>query len=122
VIDPPALHVAVVLTSGLDRREREAFAYLIEENHLLLRQLGRQRRQLTDDDRRRLAARTVQVGGRMLREIATSSGSGDGEASAEMLAGSHVRVTEPEFVSMGCDYADTGSAGRFTLILGVVGR
>jgi transposase InsO family protein len=46
-------------------------AYLIEENRLLRRQLGTRRLRLTDDDRRRLAARAYQVGRRALREIAT---------------------------------------------------
>lgn len=49
--------VLCVLTGWLDRREREAVGYLIEENRLLRRQLGTGRPRLTDDDRRRLAAR-----------------------------------------------------------------
>src|ERR1700674_244871 len=61
----------MVLTGWLERREREALAYLIEENRLLRRQLGGQRLRLTDDDRRRLAARAVRVGRQALREIAT---------------------------------------------------
>ena len=44
----------------LERRERETLAYLIEQNRLLRRQLGRRLR-LTDDDRRRLAALELQV-------------------------------------------------------------
>src|SRR5262245_65838919 len=60
-----------VLTGWLDRREREAVAYLIEENRLLRRQLGTRRLRLTDDDRRRLAARAYRVGRAVLREIAT---------------------------------------------------
>src|SRR6478752_10600886 len=60
-----------VLTGWLDRRERQAVAYLIEENRLLRRQLGDRRRRLTDDDRRRLAARAYQVGRAVLRQIAT---------------------------------------------------
>ena len=59
------------LTGWLDRREREALAYLIEENRLLRRQLGGRRLRLTDDDRRRLAARAYRLGRRRLREIAT---------------------------------------------------
>src|SRR5262249_1085328 len=51
-----------VLTGWLDRREREAVAYLIEENRLLRRQLGRRRLALTDDDRPRLAARAYRLG------------------------------------------------------------
>ena len=60
-----------VLTGWLDRREREAVAYLIEENRLLRRQLGTRRPRLTDDDRPRLAPRAYRVGRAALREIAT---------------------------------------------------
>jgi hypothetical protein len=60
----------LALTGWLERREREALAYLIEENCLLRRQLGGRRLRLTDDDRRRLAARAFRVGRRALREIA----------------------------------------------------
>ena len=72
VIDPVAFQMLLIaLTGWLDRRERQAIAYLIEENRLLRRQLGGQRLRLTDDDRRRLAARAYQVGRAALREIAT---------------------------------------------------
>ena len=60
-----------VLTGWLDRPEREAVAYLIEENRCLRRQLGTRRLRLTDDDRRRLAARAYRLGRAALREIAT---------------------------------------------------
>src|SRR6185436_14358176 len=60
-----------VLTGWLDRREREAIAYLVEENRLLRRQLGSPRLRLTDDERRRLAARAYRLGRAALREIAT---------------------------------------------------
>jgi putative transposase len=72
VIDPTALQmVLLVLTGWLDSRERQAVAYLIEENRLLRRQLGGRRLRLTDDDRRRLAARAYLLGRAALREIAT---------------------------------------------------
>jgi hypothetical protein len=72
VIDPAALQMVLsVLTGWLDRREREAIAYLIEENRLLRRQLGAQRLRLTDDDRRRLAARAYRLGRAALTGIAT---------------------------------------------------
>jgi helix-turn-helix protein len=61
----------LVLTGWLERREREALAYLIEENRLLRRQLGGRRLRLTEEDRRRLAVRAFRVGRRALREIAT---------------------------------------------------
>jgi putative transposase len=72
MIDASALQMLLmVLTGWLERREREALAYLIEENRLLRRQLGGRRLRLTDDDRRRLAARAFRVGRRALRDIAT---------------------------------------------------
>jgi putative transposase len=72
VIDASALQMLLlVLTAWLERREREALAYLIEENRLLRRQLGGRRLRLTDDDRRRLAVRAYRLGRRALREIAT---------------------------------------------------
>ena len=72
MIDPTALQLVLsVLIGWLDCREREAVAYLIEENRLLRRQLGGRRLRLTDDDRRRLAARAYRVGRAALRKIAT---------------------------------------------------
>jgi transposase InsO family protein len=72
VIDASALQMLLVaVVSWLDCREREALAYLIEENRLLRRQLGGRRLRLTDEDRRRLAARAYRLGRRVLRKIAT---------------------------------------------------
>jgi hypothetical protein len=65
VIDAVALQMILgVFTGWLDRREQEAVAYLIEENRLLPCQLGTRRLRLTDDDRRRLAARAYGLAGR----------------------------------------------------------
>jgi putative transposase len=61
----------MVLAGWMERREREALAYLIEENRVPRRQLGGTRLRLTDADRRRLAVRAVRVGRQVLREIAT---------------------------------------------------
>jgi hypothetical protein len=63
--------VLSVLTGWLDRQERQALAYLVEENRVLRRQLGQHRPQFTDADRRRLAVRGHRLGGRVLRQIAT---------------------------------------------------
>jgi putative transposase len=63
--------VLAVLTGWLDRREHQAVAYLMEENRVLRRQLRGQRRQFTDDDRRRLALRGHRLGRQVLREIAS---------------------------------------------------
>jgi putative transposase len=70
VIAPAAFQMLLlVLTGWLERREREAVAYLIEENRLLRRQLGGRRLRLTDDDRPRLAVRAYRLGRHALREI-----------------------------------------------------
>src|SRR5262252_2114300 len=72
MIAPAALQMVLgVVTGWLDRREREAIAYLIEENRPLRRQLGVHRLRLTDDDRRGPAARAYRVGRATLRGIAT---------------------------------------------------
>jgi hypothetical protein len=63
VIDASALPLLLMaLTGWLARREGEIVVYLIEENRCLRRQLGGRRLRLTDDDRRRLAARADPVG------------------------------------------------------------
>ena len=72
MIDASALQIVlVVLTGWLDRQERQALAYLMEENRVLRRQLGHQRLQFTDADRRRLAVRGHRLGRQVLRQIAT---------------------------------------------------
>ena len=62
--------VLMALTGWLDRYEREALAYLIEENRVLRQQLGGRRLRLTDDAS---TARRARVPSRpsALREIAT---------------------------------------------------
>jgi hypothetical protein len=72
VFDASVLRLLLlVVTSWLDRREREALAYLIEENRVLRRQLGGRRIRLTDDERRRLAARAYRLGRQALGQLAT---------------------------------------------------
>jgi hypothetical protein len=72
VIDLSVLQLLLLTITGwLDRREREALAYLIEENRLLQRQVGRRRLRFTDTDRRRLAIRAHRLGRAALRDLAT---------------------------------------------------
>ena len=72
MIDVSAFQMLLLtVTSWLDQREREVLAYLIEENRILRRQLGGRRLRLTDDDRRKLAARAYRLGRQALREVAT---------------------------------------------------
>jgi putative transposase len=71
VIDMSAVQMSfAVLIGWLDRQEREALAYLIEENRILRAQLGGRRLRLTDDDRRRLAVRAFRLGREALRHVA----------------------------------------------------
>jgi hypothetical protein len=72
VIDGSALQMLLaVLTGWLNCRERAVISYLVAENRLLRRQLRGQRLRLTDDDRRRLAARAYRLGRQTLRQVAT---------------------------------------------------
>ena len=72
MIDVSVLRILLLCITGwLDRREREALAYLVEENRLLRRQLGGRRLRFTDDDRRRLAMRAHRLGRAALRTLAT---------------------------------------------------
>ena len=59
-----------VLIGWLGRLEREALAYLIEENRILRAQLAGRRLRLTDDDRRRLTVRAFRLGRQALRQVA----------------------------------------------------
>jgi hypothetical protein len=72
VIDVWVLRLLLLAMTGwLDRQEREALAYLIEENRVLRRQVGQKRLWFTDDDRRRLAIRAHRLGRSALRSLAT---------------------------------------------------
>ena len=63
MIDLSVLRLLLLAITGwLDHRERNALAYLIEENRFLRRQVGRRRLPFTDDDRRRLAVRAHRLG------------------------------------------------------------
>ena len=68
--DPFRLLV-VSIAGGLNRQQRDAIDYLREENRVLREQLGNKRLRLSDDQRRRLAAKAKMLGRRILREVAT---------------------------------------------------
>ena len=54
MFDVSALRMLLVaLTSWMERQERDALRYLVEENRVLRRQLDGRRVRLTDDDSRR---------------------------------------------------------------------
>jgi hypothetical protein len=97
VIDPWSLRLVLLeLTGWLERREREGIAYLVEENRCLRRQLGSRRLRLTNDDRRRLAARAHRVGRAVLREVATiaTPDTSDGLPTQTASASCSVRTAE----------------------------
>jgi hypothetical protein len=56
---------------GLNQRQLQVIDYLKEENRVLREQLGERRLPLTDDQRRRLAAKAKGLGRKMLQEVAT---------------------------------------------------
>ena len=55
----------------VNRHQSQAIDYLVEENRVLKEQLGSKRLRLTDDQRRRLAAKGQALGSRLLTQVAT---------------------------------------------------
>ena len=55
----------------VNRQQAQAIDYLVEENRVLKEQLAGRQLRLTDDQRRRLAAKGNVLGRRMLTRIAT---------------------------------------------------
>jgi hypothetical protein len=62
---------AHIFAGWMNQQQQHAIHYLREENRVLREQLGGRRLRLTDDQRRRLAARAKGLGRRALAEIAT---------------------------------------------------
>src|SRR6267142_5565858 len=67
----PLRLLLVTLAGWVNRRQQEVIDYLVEENRILREQLGGRRVRLTDDQRRRLAARGQRLGRRALNQVAT---------------------------------------------------
>ena len=66
------LQLLLVSVAGwMGRRQQEVIEYLVEENRVLREQLGGRRLRLTDDQRRRLAAKGKTIGRRALDRFAT---------------------------------------------------
>jgi hypothetical protein len=61
----------VTLAGWVNRHQQHVIEYLVEENRVLREQLRGRRLRLTDDQRRRLAARGQRLGHRVLRRVAT---------------------------------------------------
>jgi len=70
VLDPFRF-VLIAVAGWMNQRQLEIIDYLREENRVLREQLGRRRLRLTDDQRRRLAAKAKMLGRKLLSEVAT---------------------------------------------------
>ncbi len=67
----PLQLVLATFAGWVNREQARVVAYLVEENRVLREQLGNRRLRLTDDQRRRLAAKGKVLGRRLLHRIAT---------------------------------------------------
>src|SRR5437867_11209830 len=67
----PMQVLLVTLAGWVNRRQQYVIEYLVEENRVLKGQLKGRRLRLTDDQRRRLAAKGRRLGRRVLRQVAT---------------------------------------------------
>ncbi len=70
--DVSPLQVLLVSLAGwVNRHQQHVIEYLVEENRVLKEQMKERRFRLTDDQRRRLAAKGRRLGRRVLRQVAT---------------------------------------------------
>ena len=66
------LQLLLLTVSGwVNRHQQQVIEYLVEENRVLKEQLKGRRLRLTDDQRRRLAAKGKRIGRRLLMQVAT---------------------------------------------------
>ena len=67
----PLRLLLVTLAGWVNRHQQQVIEYLVEENGVLRKQLKGRRVRLTDDQRRRLAAKGQPLGRRILRQVAS---------------------------------------------------
>jgi hypothetical protein len=67
----PFRFLLITLAGWMNQRQSQAIDYLREENHVLREHLGDRRLRLTDDQRRRLAAKAKRLGRSLLAQVAT---------------------------------------------------
>src|SRR4029453_14198994 len=67
----PLQVLLVTLAGWVNRHQQHVIEDLVEENPVLKEQMKGRRLRLTDDQRRRLAAKGRRVGRRVLRQVAT---------------------------------------------------
>src|SRR3982750_2814907 len=70
VLDPFRF-LLIAVAGWMNQQQRQTIEYLREENRVLREQLGERRLRLTDNQRRRLAAKAKGLGRRLLAEIAS---------------------------------------------------
>src|SRR5712692_7461546 len=70
VLDPFRF-VLIAVAGWMNQHQLQIIDYLREENRVLRQQLGGRRLRLTDDQRRRLAAKAKTIARKLLREVAT---------------------------------------------------
>jgi hypothetical protein len=70
VLDPFRF-LLIAVARWMNQLQRQVIEYLREENQVLREQLGERRLRLTDEQRRRLAAKAKGVGRKLLAEVAT---------------------------------------------------
>ena len=83
----------VALAGWVNQQQRDVIHYLVEENRVLCEQIGARRLRFTDDQRRRLAAKALTLGRRLLHE--TTDGLMDTRGGSLWLADSWSRPTLP---------------------------
>src|SRR3954453_1728874 len=67
----PFRFVLISIAGWMNHQQQQAIDYLREENRVLREQLGGRRLRLSDDQRRRLAAKAKLLGRRLLAQVAT---------------------------------------------------
>lgn len=67
----PFRFLLIAVSGWMNQRQLQAIDYLREENRVLREQLGNRRLRLTNDQRRRLAAKAKGLGRSLLKEVAT---------------------------------------------------
>src|SRR5262245_51943324 len=67
----PFSFLVTSLAGWMNQHQRHVIDFLMEENRVLREQIGDRRLRLSDDQRRRLAAKAKKVGRKLLTQIAT---------------------------------------------------
>ena len=65
--------VLIGVAGWMNRKQQQLIDYLLEENHVLREQLGKQRLRFSDAQKKRLALKAKSVGLKRLKEIASAA-------------------------------------------------